>query len=242
MSEFSDKLQGGAGLAPEPEEDTTVCVASSVEDAGGDCLMDRSMNDGTKILLVLVDGFEDLEAVAILDVFGWTAYREHIPKATVVTCGLRDPVRSRFGLVVKPHRLLEEVDPSAYRALVLPGGFHGYGYEEAYDAGIHRLAREIHGNGGYIATMCVGILPIADAGLLGGKMAVTYPYSRNHDNIGRLKGCGAIIRSERVVMDDRIISCAGPGSSLDVAFLLMECLLGPEAAGEVRKYMIYERP
>jgi len=35
------------------------------------------------ILLFLAQGFEDLEAVAILDVFTWTHYRKHIRKANV---------------------------------------------------------------------------------------------------------------------------------------------------------------
>ncbi|MCG2775755.1 MAG: DJ-1/PfpI family protein [Desulfobacterales bacterium] len=91
-----------------------------------------------------------------------------------------------------------------------------------------------------MATMCVGILPIADAGLLKGKTATTYPYSRNHDNIRKLKEWGANVVNQHVVMDDRIISCDGPGSSLDVALLLMECLLGPETTQKVRHYMIYE--
>jgi hypothetical protein len=42
-------------------------------------------------------------------------------------------------------------------------------------------------------------------------------------------------------MDDRIISCDGPGSSLEVVFLLMESLLGGEATEEVRSYMIYDQ-
>lgn len=88
--------------------------------------------------------------------------------------------------------------------------------------------------------MCVGILPIADAGLLKGKTATTYPYNRNHDNIRKLKEWGANVVNQHVVMDDRIISCDGPGSSLDVALLLMECLLGPETTQKVRHYMIYE--
>jgi hypothetical protein len=40
---------------------------------------DESIN----ILLFLALGFEDLEAVAIRDVFGWTLYRKNIKKAFV---------------------------------------------------------------------------------------------------------------------------------------------------------------
>ena len=76
-----------------------------------------------------------------------------------------------------------------------------------------------------------------DAGFLKGKKAVTYLYSRNHDNIGRLEKGGAQFIDKPVVMDNRIISCKGPGSSLEVAFLLMENLLGPIAIQEVKKYM-----
>lgn len=192
------------------------------------------------ILLFLTQGFEDLEAIAVLDVFAWTHYREHLQKAKVTTAGFHETVTSRCGLLIKPDLQYTEIVPKDYHAFVLPGGFHSQGFDEAYDSKIHRLARDIHQNGGYIATMCVGILPIADAGLLKGKKATTYPYSRNHDNVGRLKECGAIATKKNVVIDDRIISCDGPGSSLDVAFLLMECLMGTEITQEVRRFMIYE--
>jgi len=121
----------------------------------------------------------------------------------------------------------------------LPGGFYNCGFDEAFDENVYRIAQGIHKNGGYIATMCVGILPISEAGLLKGKKATTYPYSRDHDNQGRLKKNGAEVSNGPVVMDDRIISCSGPGSALEVAFLLMDCLLGVESSREVKRYMIY---
>lgn len=192
-----------------------------------------------QILLFLAQGFEDLEAVAILDVFGWTHYREDLPKIYVTTAGFHNSVRSRFGLTIRADLLFSEINPRDYRALVLPGGFHSHGFDEAYDKRIHQIARKIHENGGYIATMCVGVLPIAEAGLLQGKDATTYPYSRDHDNIRRLEASGAKVVNKHVVMDDRIISSDGPGSSLEVAFLLMECLIGPEMTQEVRDYMVY---
>jgi 4-methyl-5(b-hydroxyethyl)-thiazole monophosphate biosynthesis len=196
-------------------------------------------SETVNILLFLAQGFEDLEAAAVLDVFGWTHYREDTRKALVETAAFHEIVKGRFGTEVRPDFLCSQVRPDRYRAMVIPGGFHSHGYDEAYDPRIHGLAREIHASGGYIATMCVGILPVADAGLLQAKKATTYPYSRNHDNVGRLKAGGARAVDGPVVIDDRIISCSGPGSSLEVAFLLMELLMGPETVRNVRHYMIF---
>ncbi len=138
----------------------------------------------SKILLFLTQGFEDLEAVATLDVFGWTQYREHLRKVSVTTAGFHKAVKSRFGITISPDLLYPEINPRDYQALVLPGGFHSHGFDEAYDARIHELARKIHGNGGYIATMCVGILPVADSGLLKGKKATTYPTAATMTTLG----------------------------------------------------------
>ena len=204
----------------------------------GDTLTPKA--DSINILLFLCQGFEDLEAVAILDVFRWTGYRENLKTATVTTAGFHETVTSCCGLPLRPDILYPDLDPSHYQALVLPGGFHSQGFEEAYDPGIHRLARQIHQNGGMIVTMCVGILPIADAGLLKGVAATTYPYSRCHDNIGRLKAGGARVVDLPVVMDNRIISCSGPGSCLEVAFLLMDALLGPETTQQIKHFMLYQ--
>ena len=204
--------------------------------------MSDMKKESKKVLLFLAQGFEDMEAVTILDIMGWTEYKDHIPRVKVVTCGFHPEVRGRFGIVISPDILIEDIDLREYDALVLPGGFHSHGYDEAYDPRIHKLVRTIHRNGGIIATMCVGILPVAEAGLLKGKRATSYPYSRKHDNLGKLRKYGALISEENVVVDDRIISCAGPGSSLEVAFLLLDMLIGREYMEEVSCLMICKRP
>lgn len=190
-----------------------------------------------KILLFLAEGFEDLEAVSILDVMGWTEYREWVPRVEVVTTGFRSMIRSRFGLEVKPGIPFEQVNPADYAALAIPGGFHSHGFDEAYDVRLRDLAKNIHDTGGWIATFCVGVLPVAEAGLLKGKRAVSYPYSRNHDNLERLKELGACVVDYPVAVDDRIISCSGPAFSLEVAWKLLEGLLGREHCTEIKRLM-----
>lgn len=199
--------------------------------------MTRSHADQMKVLLFLAEGFEDLEAVSVLDVMGWTEYREWVPTIKVVTTGFRSTVNSRFGLEVKPHIPLDRINPADYAALAIPGGFHSHGFDEAYDDRLRDLAKSIHEAGGWIATFCVGILPVAEAGLLKGKKAVSYPFSRNHNNLERLKELGACVSDLPVVVDDRIISCTGPASSLEVAYQLLEGLLGKTHCAEVRRLM-----
>ena len=171
-----------------------------------------------KVLLFLAEGFEDLEAISILDVMGWTEYREWVPTVEVVTTGFRPEIKSRFGLTVKPDIAFEEVQAAEYDALAIPGGFHSHGFDEAYDDRLRNLARSVHQQGGWIATFCVGVLPVAEAGLLKDKQAVTYPYSRNHSNPERLQELGAIVMDTATAVDNRVISCQGPGASLQVSF------------------------
>ena len=192
-----------------------------------------------KVLLLLAEGFEDLEAATILDVCGWTEYRDQIPTVHVTTAGIRARVRGRFGLVVEPDLLIGEVRPEDYGAIALPGGFRGHGYEEIYDERVYEILRTIHTRGGWIATLCVGVLPVAEAGLLAGRRGTTYPFSR-HDNRAQLRDAGALVVDDPIVSDHRIISCQGPAQSIAVALLLLEGLIGEQAASEVRRYLMCE--
>jgi len=62
--------------------------------------------------------------------------------------------------------------------------------------------------------------------------------SRFHDNVGRLQQGMAVYTGERIEMDARIIRCAGPASSLQVAYNFVEALTGAENLAEVKKLMI----
>ncbi len=190
-----------------------------------------------KVLLFLAQGFEDLEAISILDVMGWTQYREWIPTVEVITTGFRTRIKSRFGLTMEPDIAFKDIVASDYAALAIPGGFHSHGFDEAYDDRLRDLAKIIHSQGGWLATFCVGVLPVAEAGLLNNKQAVTYPYSQNHDNPGRLQQLGAQVMNTPIVIDDHIISCQGPGSSLQVSYRLLEELIGKKNSEEVQRLM-----
>lgn len=195
---------------------------------------------GKKVLLFLAQGFEDLEAASIIDICGWTYYRRHLQKVDVSVTGFHKEVTGRFGLKIKPDVLIDNIDPQEYDALAIPGGFHSYGYDEAYDVKVLNLAESIYNSGGIIATMCVGILPVAKAGLLKGKKATTYPLSKNHDHPRYLREHGCQYSGKSIEIDDRIISCAGPAQSLHVVMIMLEMLLGSEEIKRIKEFTIFE--
>lgn len=193
-----------------------------------------------KVLLFLAQGFEDLEAASIIDICGWTYYRKYLQKVDVFVTGFHKEVTGRFGLKINTDVLIDDIDPQEYEVLAIPGGFHSYGFDEAYDVKVLDLAESIYNRGGIIATMCVGILPVAKAGLLKGKRATTYPFSQNHDNPKYLREHGCQYTGKSIEIDDRIISCAGPSQSLQVVMMLLEMLLGPDAVKQIKKFTIFE--
>ena len=189
-----------------------------------------------RALVFLAEGFEDAEAACVLDVLGWTRYRPSVATVAVQTAGMHEVVRGAFGARVAVDMPIEDVDPLRFDAFVIPGGFHNLGFDEAYDERVRQLARDFHGRGCPIATFCVGVLPVAQAGVLEGGRATTYALSSRHDNRQVLRDCGCEAVDEPVVEWEGVLSCSGPAYSEQVAYRLLEMLVGPDAVDEVRRY------
>lgn len=190
-----------------------------------------------KVLLLLANGFEMLEASGFIDVFGWDRQYNR-GKIQVVTCGLRRKLYSTFNISVEVEILLEEARVEDYDALAIPGGFGEYGfYEDAYDEGFLELIAKFNGLKKPIASVCVGSLPIAKCGALVGKRATTYNLAGGRKQI-QLKelGCNVVV-DEEIVVGENIISSWGPSTAVEVAFKLLELLTSKEHVIETRKNM-----
>ncbi len=195
---------------------------------------------GKKVLLFAPQGFEDIEVAAFTDVLGWTRVLKEVEPVEVVITAFKRYVNSKHGLIIKAHKLLEEVKAREYSALIIPGGFNDSGYTEVFDERALSLIRKIYANGGIIATMCVGSLPVAKSGILKGKKATTYSASKRHDNLQILRDCGAVPVDGRIVVSGRIITNRGPDTAVETAFKLLEMLNGEDDMKKVRKVLMFE--
>ncbi len=174
------------------------------------------------VLIPLAQGCEELEAVTVIDLL-------RRARLEVVVAGLdgSGEVRASRGTRLLPDVALEAVANDDFRLVVLPGGLPGADHL-AGDERVLELLRRTHGAGQWVAAICAAPKVLARAGLLDGRRATSYP--------GALEGLsipGLDYREEPVVVDGRVVTSRGPGTAMDFALALIECLEGAPRRAEV---------
>jgi 4-methyl-5(b-hydroxyethyl)-thiazole monophosphate biosynthesis len=174
-----------------------------------------------RILVPLAEGCEELEAVTIIDLLRRAGFE-------VVVAGLRDgPVKASRGVVLVPDVALDAVLGDAFDMIVLPGGMPGAENLDQ-DPRVHQLLQRMAEEGKLTAAICAAPKVLANAGLLDGKRATSYP--------GFIDAMGlpaTQVLSDAVVVDGAVVTSRGPGTAMDFALALVEQLAGPEARAAV---------
>ncbi|MBU9714736.1 DJ-1/PfpI family protein [Evansella tamaricis] len=190
-----------------------------------------------RICLLLPNGFEEVEASVFTDVFGWNLL-EGDGTTKLVTVGTREQVKGTWNFTVIPEMVISEVNTDEFDALTVPGGFeHADYYKDAYREDVLTLIREFHEKGKFIASICVGALPLGKSGILKGRNGTTYNLSSGHRQ-NQLRSFGVnVLPDQPVVMDGNIITSHNPSTAFDVAFKLLELLTSKENCNHVKKLM-----
>ena len=184
-----------------------------------------------KVLLLLADGFETFEASVFIDVIGWNLV-EGDNSTQLFTCGLRKEIKSSFNQSFIVDHLVSNIEISEFDALAVPGGFEVYGfYKDAYDEQFLGIISGFKAQNKFIASICVGALPLGKSGILKGKSATTY---NNPIRREALQGFGVEVINQRIVTDDNMITSWNPATAVDVALLLLEHLTTKNNADKVR--------
>lgn len=172
------------------------------------------------VLVPLALGFEELEAVTVIDLLRRGGVE-------VVVAGVdAGPVTASRRVTLVPDASLNDVLTADFDMVVLPGGIGAKRLEA--DERIARLLQRQQAAGRYAAAICAAPKVLAAAGLLEGRMATAYP--------GTLDGvAGVRVSSQAVVQDGRIITSRGPGTAMDFALTLVEVLCGKTKRDEVEK-------
>lgn len=166
------------------------------------------------VLIPLAQGCEELEAVTIIDLL-------RRAQILVTTASLdNQPIHASRGTVLIADKYIDDALNDEYDMVVLPGGLPGADNLNE-DPRIKRLLLKMSTNNKYIAAICAAPRVLANAGLLAGRRATSYP-----GTLEKLNLSDVIIDNAAVVIDDKIITSRGPGTAMDFALTLIEKLVG----------------
>ena len=174
-----------------------------------------------KVAVILANGFEEIEALTVVDVM----------RRANITChmvGFEDKVTGSHAIQVQADRVFDG-DLSDYDMIVLPGGMPGSAHLRDNESLISELQKCNQG-GKKLAAICAAPIALNRAGLLEGKNFTCYDGVQEQIANGHYQ-------KETVVVDGNIITSRGPATALAFAYHLVDTLGGD--AKSLRNGMLY---
>jgi len=171
-----------------------------------------------RVLCLLVDGFEEIEALTPVDLLRRAG-------AEVVMASLAPGrlVTGRCQVAVQADASLADVRDEHFDLLFIPGG-PGVAALRA-DGRPAQLAAAFAREGKPVAAICAAPLVLADVGLLAGRRFTAH--FSVYDELP------SALPAERVVEDGALITSRGAGTAFDFGLALVRRLFGAEQAKEV---------
>lgn len=171
------------------------------------------------IALFLADGFEELEAIAPLDLL-----RRAGQEVRTVGVGGRQ-VTGSHGVTVTCDLEDHQLDPEALTMVILPGG-PGAANLDASPV-VQRCLDLAADRGLWIGAICAAPYILGKKGLLRGRRATCFPGYEDQLE-------GAAVTGAPVEVDGPFITARGAGAAQEFGLALVAVLTAPERAGEVR--------
>ena len=180
------------------------------------------------LLLLCCEGFEEIEALTVVDVLRRAGVR-----VTICSVEGKELMSGSHGIIVRSDRLFGdgEKNGTGYDAVALPGGLPN-AFSLRDDPDVISCVRTFYGDGKLVCAICAAPCVLERAGLLKGKNATSYPGMVNEDS------CGAYLE-DKVVTDGNVVTSRGPGTALAFSYAILRAMgLGSEA-DKLEKNMMY---
>ena len=180
-----------------------------------------------QITVHLADGFEEIEAVTIVDVLR----RAGLNVKTVSVTG-KLQVTGSHQIEIRADLLFEQVDYSNGVLIILPGGMPGAKHLNEHP-GLKSQILEYHRSGKFLAAICAAPMVLGNLGILKDKKAVCYPGFESYL-------AGAELSSNPFITDEKIITGRGVGAALEFSLEIVRILKGENSADHLRKMLVID--
>lgn len=181
-----------------------------------------------KVLVFLADGFEEVEALTVVD------YLRRVENIKVDTVSITNTleVLGAHNIEVKADKMIDYLqDIELYDAVVIPGGMPGATNLRDHKDVI-RIIKEIDQSGKLVAAICAGPIVLEKAKVITGKKVTSYPgFEKDLPNSN--------YKEDDIVWDGNIITARGPAKAEDFAIEIVQYLVGSKAAHELKTNILY---
>lgn len=176
------------------------------------------------VYLLLGTGFEEIEAIAPLDLLR----RAGVEIATVGLEGKTIYGSHKIGIAAD--LTIQELDPETIDMIILPGGWGGVASIKACPEALQAV-QYAYRHGKWVAAICAAPTILGELGLLDGKEATCYP------------GCepqlgGANPVPAAAVTDGRVITGTSAGCAIPFGLALIAALKGPEVSQAIANQIV----
>mgnify|MGYP000938565092 CR=1 FL=1 len=168
----------------------------------------------SKIVVPLASGFEEIEAVSIIDV----CRRAGID---VIVAGVEGwEVLGANKIEIKCDSLFENIDFESVDMIVLPGGFGGTEILSKNHL-VQSTLKNFKADGKYIGAICAAPIALEKAGVLNQNFTC-YPSCEEYIRIDGYD------KNKKVVLDGKVITSRGPATAICFGLEIVKLLEGKE--------------
>lgn len=163
------------------------------------------------VYLHLAKGFEEIEAVTIVDILR----RGGVP-IQLISMEERLEVAGSHNITVIADLLFEEADYDSCEMMIFPGGMPGTTNLLNHRELMETMVR-FEAQGKLVAAICAAPMLFGKTGLVAGKRATIFPGMED-------ELVDAIVSQDSVVIDGNMITSKGPGTAMEFALALVGIL------------------
>jgi len=176
-------------------------------------------------LLFLAEGFEEIEAITIIDVL-----RRGDIIIDPISITESKKVHGANNIQVCVEKNIYDIESNIYDIVILPGGLEGVG-NLLNSKKVKSILKDFYSDDKWIGAICAAPIVLHKAGILN-KQYTCYPSIENNIRPNDW-------RNENVVIDKKIITSKGPSTSIDFSLSILERLMGTDISSRVKNELLY---
>jgi transcriptional regulator GlxA family with amidase domain len=188
------------------------------------------------VAFLVIDGVYNTELTAPYDIFQHTLFHVQPGMRVFTVAPSRSPVTTFEGLRLLPDHSFEDAPP--LDVLVVPSAEHHLD-SDLEDERLIAWVRRTGVRARFVVSLCDGAFVLAQAGLLDGRAATTFP--SDCARLRELFGARVDVREGvSFVHDGPALTSVGGAKSFDAALYLCELLYGPEKARALARRLVID--